>query len=114
MTGYVSKLGHVSATDLSAERLELLRKRASLDLIAARVKRAKKACGLSHDVICERMNAGKPEGERTGRQTLIRWEKEERRPALDLLALYAEATGRDVEWFVNPDLDPSPFQEEAA
>ena len=47
------------------------------------------------------------------RQTLIKWEKAKHRPGLDLLAKYAEATGRRVEWFLDPDVDPSPFQEAA-
>ena len=101
-------------THLTRDELEQLRKRASLDLIAARVKRARKAAGLSHDVICDRMNADRSEAEKTVRQTLIRWEQAQRRPALDLLSLYAEATGRQVEWFLDPDLDPSPFPEEQA
>ena len=49
----------------------------------------------------------------TFRQTLINWEKSKNRPSLDLLTRYAEATGRHVEWFLDPDLDPSPFQEAA-
>lgn len=50
----------------------------------------------------------------TFRQTLINWEKAKNRPTLDLLTKYAEATGRHVEWFLNPDLDPSPFPDEEA
>lgn len=49
----------------------------------------------------------------TFRQTLIGWEKAKHRPGLDLLTKYAEATGRHVEWFLDPDLDPSPFPDEA-
>lgn len=30
-----------------------------------------------------------------------------------MLTKIAEATGRSVEWFLDPDLDPSPFQEVA-
>lgn len=50
----------------------------------------------------------------TFRQTLINWEKAKNRPSLELLAKFAEATGRQVEWFLDPDQDPSPFQEEQA
>jgi transcriptional regulator with XRE-family HTH domain len=114
VTGYVSKIGHVTATHLTQDELESLRKRASLDLIAARVKRARKATGLSHDSICALMNEGRDDDEKTQRQTLMRWERAERRPALELLTLYAEATHRQVEWFLDPELDPSPFQEAAA
>jgi transcriptional regulator with XRE-family HTH domain len=49
--------------------------------------------------------------QKTYRQTLIKWEKTKNRPTMDLLTRYAEATGREVEWFLNPDLDPSPFPE---
>jgi len=48
------------------------------------------------------------------RQTLIKWEKAKHRPTLDMLTRYAEATGRQVEWFLDPDLEPSPFPEERA
>src|SRR5687767_9959749 len=85
------------------ERLRL----APLELIAGRVRRARRTSGLSHDAICERMSNGA--AQKTYRQTLIKWEKTANRPTLDLLTRYAEATGRQVEWFLNPELDPSPF-----
>lgn len=110
----MSKIGDVNTTERESLDLELLRKRAPLELIAARVKRARKVSGLSHDAICDRMNISRAEDEKTVRQTLIRWEQALRRPALDLLTLYAEATGRHVEWFLDPDLDPSPFQDAEA
>jgi transcriptional regulator with XRE-family HTH domain len=91
------------------KNLEEMRKLAPLAFIAARVKRARRECEprASHDEIARRMGG-------TFRQTLINWEKAKNRPSLQLLERYAEATGRPVEWFLNPDLDPSPFQEEAA
>jgi|SRR3990167_1221603 len=92
--------------------LEERLKHAPLPLVAARVKRARKEIQpkVSHDEIGRRMRPEEP----VLRQTLINWEKAKFRPSLDLLARYAEATGRHVEWFLDPDLDPSPFQEEAA
>lgn len=83
---------------------------APLPLIAARVRRARKESGLSHDEIGRRMRPEDP----VLRQTLIKWESAKHRPGDDLLSRYAEATGRPVEWFLDPDLDPSPFQEVAA
>ena len=80
---------------------------APLPLIAARVRRARKESGLSHDEIGRRMGG-------VLRQTLIKWESAKHRPGDELLTRYAEATGRPVEWFLDPDVDPSPFQEEAA
>lgn len=46
------------------------------------------------------------------RQHLIKLEAGKHRPGPEMLARYAEATGKPVEWFVDPDLDPSPFPEE--
>jgi transcriptional regulator with XRE-family HTH domain len=97
----------VSATDLTQDELRERLRLAPLELIAQRVRRARRTCGLSHDAIGERMGG-------TFRQTLIKWEKAKYRPTLESLTKYAEATGRHVEWFLDPDLDPSPFQEEAA
>ena len=92
--------------------LEERLKHAPLPLVAGRVRRARKELTpkVSHDEIGRRMRPEQP----VLRQTLINWEKAEFRPSLELLTKYAEATGRHVEWFLDPDLDPSPFQEEAA
>lgn len=75
------------------ERLRL----AALPAVAARIRRARKDAGLSHDEIGERMG-GVP------RQTLIKWEQARHRPGIDMLTRYAEATGRPLEWFLDPDL----------
>jgi transcriptional regulator with XRE-family HTH domain len=48
------------------------------------------------------------------RQHLIKLEKAQHRPGAEMLTRIAEATGRQVEWFLDPDIEPSPFQEEAA
>ena len=45
------------------------------------------------------------------RQHLIKLERGLHRPGADMLTRYAEATGRQVEWFLDPELDPSPFPE---
>lgn len=101
----------MSTTQLPDEELRRRLKGASLELIAARVRRARRTADLSHDAITQRMEA--IDGERTFRQTLIGWERQDHRPSLELLTKYAEATNRHVEWFLDPDLDPSPFQEAA-
>jgi len=76
-------------------------------MIGARIKRARKEAGLSHDALGERMGG-------VTRQHLIKLEKAKHRPGAEMLTRLAEATGRPVEWFLDPDLDPSPFQEEVA
>jgi transcriptional regulator with XRE-family HTH domain len=99
----------MSTIDLDRER-----RQADLRLIAARIRRARREAvvegetvKLSHDELVARMG-------RSSRQHLILLERGEHRPSLELLTAIAEATGHTVEWFLDPDLDPSPFQEEAA
>lgn len=77
---------------------------APLPLIAARIKRARKTLDISHDQLGERMGG-------VFRQTLIRLEQGKNRPRIETLIRLAEATGRDPRWFVDQELDPSPFQE---
>lgn len=81
---------------------------APLAFVAARIKRARRELvpKTSHDELGRRMGG-------TFRQTLINWEQAKNRPSLELLMRYAEATGRPVEWFLNPDIDPSPFPDAA-
>lgn len=43
------------------------------------------------------------------RQHLIKLEKGKHRPRAEMLSRIAEATGRDVDWFLDPEVDPSPF-----
>lgn len=88
------------------ERIRL----APLPLIAARIKRARKTVvdgGLSHDKFGELCGG-------VSRQHLIKLEKARHRPGPDMLSRIAEATGRDVNWFLDPEVDPSPFPPEAA
>src|SRR4051812_44158185 len=87
---------------IAHEELEQLRRDAPRPFIAARVKRARKALGLSHDrlgALCGGVT----------RQHLIKLEKGQHRPTLEMLSRIAEATGRDLRWFVDPEVDPSPF-----
>ena len=75
-------------------------------LIGTRIRRARKEAGLSHDALGELMGG-------VTRQHLIKLEKAKHRPGADMLTRIAEATGRTVEWFLDPDVDPSPFPEAA-
>ncbi len=80
---------------------------APLPLVAARIRRARKAAGLSHDALGERMGG-------VYRQTLIKLEKGRHRPRLETLERIAEATGRPLDFFLDPEVDPSPFPGEDA
>lgn len=82
--------------------LEILLRDAPLPLIAARIRRARKTLGISHDRLGARMGG-------VTRQQLIRLEKGMHRPRLETLERISEATGRDLRWFVDPEVDPSPF-----
>lgn len=85
--------------------LEKLRRDAPLPLIAARIRRARKDLGLSHDDFVART-------EGLYRPNLIGYEKGKHRPTLATIQKIAEASGKDARWFVDPELDPSPFQDE--
>lgn len=85
---------------------ELLRN-APLPLIAARIRRARRGAGLSHDRLGERMGG-------VTRQHLIKLEKGKHRPRLETLALIAKATSRETSWFLDPEVDPSPFPDDGA
>jgi transcriptional regulator with XRE-family HTH domain len=78
---------------------------APLKLIAARIRRARREADLSLDRLGEAVGSS--------RHHLIRLEKGIHRPRLEMLTRIAEATGRQVEWFLDPELEPSPFQEAA-
>jgi len=78
---------------------------APLRLIAGRIRRARREGDLSLDRLATLVG--------TSRQHLIGLEKARHRPRLDMLSRIAEATGRQVEWFLDPDLEPSPFPEDA-
>lgn len=93
------------ATD--SDVIRLLHRDAPLPLIAARIRRARKGLALSHDALGERMGG-------VTRQHLIKLEKGLHRPSIEMLQRIAEATGREVDWFLDPEMDPSPFPAEAA
>lgn len=78
---------------------------ADLQLIAGRIRKARRTADLSLDKLAESVG--------TSRQHLISLEKARHRPRVEMLSRIAEATGRHVEWFLDPDRDPSPFQEAA-
>ena len=80
------------------ERIRL----APLAVIAARIKRARKAAGLSHDQLGELCGG-------ISRQHLIKLEQAKHRPRADTLTKIAEALGREIDWFLDPEVDPSPF-----
>lgn len=75
-------------------------------LIASRIRRARKEADLSHDRLGELC-------EGVTRQHLIKLEKAVHRPRAEMLRRIAEATGRSVDWFLDDSLDPSPFPEDA-
>ncbi len=81
-------------------------RRAPADLLAARIRRARRTAAQTLDQLAVAVTSS--------RQHLIKLEKAQHRPRAELLTKIAEATGRQVEWFLDPDLDPSPFPGEAA
>ncbi len=95
------------ALDILQERIRL----APGVLIAARIKRARRALnegdGISHDKFGVLIGG-------VSRQHLIKLEKAQHRPRAEMLLRIAEATGREVDWFLDPEVDPSPFPAEAA
>jgi transcriptional regulator with XRE-family HTH domain len=87
----------VSVTELD----ELLRD-APLPLIAARIRRARREAKLTHDRLGALMGG-------VTRQHLIKLEQGRHRPRIEMLGRLADATERDLRWFVDPEVDPSPF-----
>ncbi len=94
----------------TVEQMEALQehiRQAPAPLIAARIKRARKHSSVhTLDLLATAVGSS--------RQHLIKLEKAQHRPGAQLLSRLAEATGREVEWFLDPDLEPSPFPDEAA
>lgn len=90
-------------SELTAE--ELLQERigdAPKQLIATRIKRARKEAGLTHDELGEAIGG-------VTRQHLIKLEKGVHKPRAAMLLKIAGAVERDPDWFVDPEVDPSPF-----
>lgn len=72
-------------------------------LIASRIRRARRDAGLSHDRLGAEIGG-------VTRQHLIKLEKAKHRPRADMLARIAEATGRPLEFFLVEEAgDPNPF-----
>lgn len=101
----------MGSTSIADEDLQERIRQAPAQLIATRIKRARKTAGdegasLSHDEF----------GERCGlvRQHLIKLEKGINRPRAVTLRRISEASGRSVDWFLDPAMDPSPFPDELA
>lgn len=94
-------MGYVAADDELQERIRV----APAQLIASRIKRARKEFG-SHDRLAAQVG--------TNRGHLIKLENGKHRPRAETLRRIAAATGRDPDWFVDPEVDPSPFPAEAA
>ena len=82
-------------------------RRAPADLLAARIRRARRTAETVKTL--DSLAAAVA----SSRQHLIKLEKGMHRPRAEMLTKIAEATGRSVEWFLDPDVDPSPFQEAA-
>lgn len=91
----------MSAIDLLGEKI----REAPLKLIAARIRRARREAELTLDDLGGRVG--------TSRQHLIRLEQAKHRPRAEMLTRISEATGRSVDWFVDPAMDPSPFPDGA-
>lgn len=70
------------------------------------MRRARRLLGLSHDALGKRMGMT--------RQQLIKLEQAKNRPRPETLLRIAEATGKPIEWFLDPEVDPSPFPDEVA
>lgn len=77
-------------------------------LIAARIRRARRQSGLSHDKLGEAIGG-------VTRQHLIKLEKATHRPRAEMLSRIAEATGKPVDYFLVEEAgEPNPFQDEQA
>lgn len=99
----------MASTPITLDELDALQERIRLapgPLIGARIKRARKEMGDNGDVVSHDRLGGIVG---TSRQHLIKLEKAQHRPRAEMLLRIAEATGRSVDWFLDPEVDPSPF-----
>jgi transcriptional regulator with XRE-family HTH domain len=77
-------------------------------LIAARIRRARRQAGLSHDRLGDAIGG-------VTRQHLIKLEKAQHRPRAQMLVKISEATGKPLDFFlVEESGDTHPFPDEAA
>jgi transcriptional regulator with XRE-family HTH domain len=93
--------------DATRDELQERIRQAPAALVAARIRKARREANLSHDRLAELVQG-------TSRSHLIKLEKAMHRPRAAMLSRIAEATGREIDWFLDPEVDPSPFPEEAA
>lgn len=96
----------MSTTAIGDEELQERIRQAPAQLIAGRIRRARKNAGYSHDKLGELCD--------TSRQHLIKLEKAMHRPRADMLRRIAAATSCDVDWFLDPEVDPSPFPDDGS
>lgn len=97
----------MQTTDLLDELQERIRLAAG-PLIAARIRRARRQSGMSHDRLGEAIGG-------VSRQHLIKLEKAKHRPRAEMLTRIAEATGKPVDYFLDEGAgEPNPFPDEAA
>jgi transcriptional regulator with XRE-family HTH domain len=89
----------LSAEEALQERIRL----ASVEQIALRIRQAREESGLSHDRLGAKLGG-------VSRQHLIKLEKARHRPRAEMLTRIAEATGREIDWFL--ESDPSPFRDD--
>lgn len=95
---------NVEVIDLLQERIRL----AAGQLIAGRIRRARRQAGLSHDKLGDAIGG-------VSRQHLIKLEKAQHRPRADMLLRIAEATGKPVDFFLVEEAgETSPFPEDEA
>lgn len=97
----------MQTTDQLDELQERIRLAAGA-LIAARIRRARRQAGLSHDRLGEAIGG-------VSRQHLIKLEKAQHRPRADLLTRIAGATGKPVDFFLVEEAgEPNPFPADEA
>jgi transcriptional regulator with XRE-family HTH domain len=98
------------AQDITSEEFDALQERIRLApplFIAARIRRARRDAGLSHDAFGALCGG-------VSRQHLIKLEQAKHKPRAPMLLSIARGSERPIDWFVDPDVDPSPFPDEAA
>ena len=92
----------------TTERLHDLILQAPGQLIATRIRRARRQAGMSHDRLGEALGG-------VTRQHLIKLEKGKHRPRPETLLRIADALGKPVEYFLVAEAgEPNPFPEDAA
>lgn len=91
--------------DAIHERIRL----APVALIGARIRRARRECGFSHDYLGELIRPERP----ISRQHLIKLEKAKHRPRPWLLTRIAEVTDRPIDFFLDEEAVDNPFPEAA-